>query len=49
VAADLELPPSAILFVDDDAGNVARPREAGFRAIQFMDREGFLVELNESL
>jgi len=37
VAADLGLSPAEILFVDDDAGNVGRASEAGFRAIQYVD------------
>jgi len=41
VAADLGLPPSMILFVDDDAGNVERARSAGFQAVHFVDRRGF--------
>ena len=41
VLADLNLPASAVLFIDDDAGNVARAQEMGFQAIQYIDRQGF--------
>lgn len=49
VAADLGLPPAAILFVDDDPGNVARARDAGLHAIQFVDRADFTCELERLL
>ena len=49
VAADLGLPPSAILFIDDDAGNVSRAREAGLQALQFIDRQRFTDELEQIL
>ena len=39
IAATLALAPSAILFVDDNADNVARACEMGFQAIQYVDRE----------
>jgi len=42
VAADLGLPPSMILFVDDDAGNVQRAQAAGLLAIHYVDRQGFI-------
>jgi putative hydrolase of the HAD superfamily len=45
LALDLKMPTSAMLFVDDDAGNVARARDAGLQAIQFVDRKGFTTEL----
>lgn len=49
VAADLKMQPSAILFVDDNAGNVARARDAGYQAIHFTGREAFLAELEIAL
>jgi putative hydrolase of the HAD superfamily len=49
VAADLGLSPSAILFVDDDAGNVARAQAAGLQAIQYTDRADFEVALEAAL
>ena len=49
VATDLQLPPSAILFVDDDPGNADRARDAGFQALLFVDREGLLTTLNCAL
>ena len=38
-AADLGLPPSAILLVDDTAANVARATSAGMRAVRYVDPE----------
>jgi putative hydrolase of the HAD superfamily len=49
VARDLGLPPAAILFVDDDAGNVARARAAGLHAIRFADRRDFEFRLEAML
>lgn len=49
VATDLGLPASAILFIDDDAGNVSRAREAGLQTLQFVDRQRFLDELDRIL
>jgi putative hydrolase of the HAD superfamily len=45
VAADLKLPPAALLFVDDDLGNVNRAREAGYQAILFADPHTCIEEL----
>ena len=39
IAASLALPPSAILFVDDNADNVARARGAGLQVIEYVDRD----------
>lgn len=41
VLADLNLPAAAVLFIDDDAGNVDRARAAGLQAIQYIDQQGF--------
>lgn len=49
VVNDLELPPEAILFVDDLPGNVARARESGMKAIQYVEREQFERELERVL
>lgn len=49
VAADLDLPPASILFIDDSAGNVARAAAAGMQTIQYVDRETFLKALEASL
>ena len=46
VAADLGLPPSQILFIDDNEHNVERARLAGIHAIHYQDRTGFLDELD---
>lgn len=45
VATALKLSPAAILFVDDDAGNVARARDASLQAICYIDLDSFLTEL----
>lgn len=49
VADDLGLEPAAVLFVDDDAGNVERARAAGLCAIQYLDRAGFNAALERLL
>ncbi len=49
VADDLGLDPAAVLFVDDDAGNVERARAAGLCAIRFVDRVGFSAALEHAL
>jgi putative hydrolase of the HAD superfamily len=49
VAADLGLTPAAILFVDDNGGNVARARVAGMQAVQFVERSRFLEALEARL
>jgi putative hydrolase of the HAD superfamily len=38
VARDLGFPPAALMFVDDNVGNVNRAREAGFEAMLFTDQ-----------
>lgn len=45
IAADLKLEPAAILFVDDDEGNVSRAEKVGFKVIQFIDQESFSLTL----
>jgi putative hydrolase of the HAD superfamily len=49
VAADLGLPASALLFVDDDLGNVNRAREAGWEAMLFTDPHSAIAELERLL
>ncbi len=49
VAADLDLPPAAILFVDDNAENVARAKASGMQAIQYVDRQSFVKELESRI
>ena len=49
VAADLDLPPAAILFVDDNRDNVARALSAGMLAILYSERIGFINLLEDSL
>lgn len=47
VATELGLPLSEILFIDDDAGNVNRAREAGMQALRYVDKESFIQELKQ--
>lgn len=49
VAADLGLPPSAILLVDDNGDNVARAMAVGIQSIQYVDQESFMKALEASL
>ena len=49
IAAKLALPPSALLFVDDNPDNVARARNAGLQAIHYVDRQRFLAEMEKLL
>jgi putative hydrolase of the HAD superfamily len=47
VSADLGLVPSAVLFIDDSKANVDRARSVGMQAIQYVDRETFIQDLND--
>ena len=49
VAAVLGLPPTEILFIDDDAGNVARARACGYQGLQYVSQQQFLTELEKVL
>jgi putative hydrolase of the HAD superfamily len=49
VANDLGMNSAKILFVDDNAGNVQRARDAGMQALLYVDREGFLSDLDKEL
>jgi putative hydrolase of the HAD superfamily len=49
VASDLGLAPAAILFVDDDAGNVARAQAMGLQTIRFLNRPDFESRLQAKL
>ncbi|WP_126456563.1 HAD family hydrolase [Sulfuriflexus mobilis] len=49
VLADLNLPAAAVLFIDDDAGNVARAQAMGLQAIRYIDRQGFEAALEAIL
>lgn len=49
VLADLNLPAAAVVFIDDDAGNVDRARAMGLNAIQYIDRQGFEAALEAAL
>jgi len=49
VAADLALPPVALLFIDDDPGNVERARQAGYQALLFTDQHSCISELQRLL
>ena len=49
VASDLGMPAATILFVDDDAGNVGRARDAGLQALQYIDEAHFVAALEQAL
>lgn len=49
VAADLGLPPGAILFVDDNAGNIERAEAMGLQAIHYRSRADFEQALEQRL
>lgn len=49
IARHLKLNPAAILFVDDDEGNVDRAEEMGFKVIHFLSLEDFKLTLEEML
>jgi putative hydrolase of the HAD superfamily len=49
VATDLGINPSDILFVDDNAKNVATARAVGMQAIQYVEQESFVKALKEAL
>ena len=49
VAADLGLPPSAILFVDDSEKNVATAKSVGMHAIQYLEKKSFIKTLKSRL
>lgn len=49
VAADLDLPPSCILFIDDSERNVVTAQSVGMQAILYSDRNGFMRELTDAL
>jgi len=49
VANDLGIKPFHIMFVDDNAGNVQRARDAGMQALLYVEREGFLSDLDKAL
>lgn len=47
VATELGMSPDEILFIDDDVGNVARARDMGMQALQYVDKESFLLQLKQ--
>jgi putative hydrolase of the HAD superfamily len=49
VATVLGLPPAEILFIDDDASNVARARTCGYQGLQYVSQQQFLTELEKVL
>jgi putative hydrolase of the HAD superfamily len=49
VAADLGLPPSTILFIDDSNRNVENARVVGMHAIRYVRRQEFIEALKASL
>ena len=49
IAKDLKLDPAAILFIDDDEGNVSRAEKMGFKVIHFVSQERFNLTLERML
>lgn len=49
VASDLQLPPAAILFIDDNAGNVERAQAQGWGVIHYINREDFSARFSRLL
>jgi len=47
VAAELGIPPSKVLFIDDNPGNVERARSQGLRTIHYKNRESFEEEIRK--
>lgn len=47
IAIALQLPPSSLLFVDDNIDNVTRAREEGWRAIHYIDQDSFMREMEK--
>ena len=49
MASDLGLPAGALLFIDDDPGNVERARAADLRSLLFTDQASCIAELRRLL
>lgn len=49
IAAYLNLSPDEILFIDDDAGNVARAHACGYQGLQYISQQQFVAELEKML
>ena len=49
VAGVLKTPPDRILFIDDDPGHVERARQKGWKAILYVNRESFHLEMDKLL
>jgi putative hydrolase of the HAD superfamily len=49
VVNELKLLPGEVLFIDDNDNNVQTARAMGLRAILYLDHEGFVSELEDTL
>ena len=49
VASDLDLDPTAVLFIDDSKNNVTTAIAAGMQDIQYIDPESFIKALKDAL
>jgi len=49
IAQILKTNPNRILFIDDDYGHVARARQKGWNAIQYVERDSFCTEMEKIL
>lgn len=47
IADQLALSPAEILFVDDMKSNTTRARDAGWQSIFYVDKESFLIRIDE--
>lgn len=49
IAGFLKTPPDRILFIDDDPGHVERARQKGWKAILYIDRASFHLDMDRLL
>ena len=49
IADRLGLSPGEILFVDDSQDNIKRARQAGWQTIHYLDKAGFIAQLEQLL
>lgn len=47
VESDLGMSATEILFIDDDAGNVARAHDMGMQVLQYVDKERFIQDIKK--
>ncbi|HOG18351.1 MAG TPA: HAD family phosphatase [Syntrophales bacterium] len=47
IVEELKTRPERVLFIDDDLGNVERARQQGWRAVHYVDRDGFEKDIGD--